>query len=51
MFEKKYKDEDVKSAHDKQKRLAKGQGGVIFTAEEREILDNHVRLPEKKEDK
>lgn len=49
MGEAKYKDEDILSAHDKQGRLARGQGGVIFTELEREIIDNHVKLPEKKD--
>lgn len=48
-FTKKYKEEDIISAHDKQARFARGQGGVKFTEIEREILDNHVNLTEKEE--
>lgn len=42
----KYKPEGITSAHDKQNRLARGQGGVIFTPVGREIIDNHVKLKE-----
>lgn len=48
MFEKKYEAEDVESAHNKQKHIARGQGGVIFSQIEKEIIDNHIKIPEKK---
>lgn len=50
-FTKKYKIEDIKSAHEKQRNFARGQGGVKFTEIEREILDNHIfSIPEVSED-
>lgn len=48
LFEKTYKDEDIVSAHEKQRHVARGQGGVIFTPAEKEIIENHVKLPEAK---
>lgn len=50
MSEAKYDPKDIASAHEKQGRAARGQGGVKFTPIEREILDNHVGLPEKIEE-
>lgn len=38
--------EDIKSAHDKQRRKHLGEGGVIFTAAEQAVLDKHVKLEE-----
>jgi hypothetical protein len=48
MFEKTYKLEEIAAAHEKQRRIARGQGGVVFTPVEKEIIENHVKLPEKK---
>lgn len=48
MAEEIYKHEDIVTAHNKQKLRNRGVGGVIFTAKEREIIDNHIPLPEKK---
>lgn len=50
MSEAKYDLKDIASAHEKQRNLARGQGGVKFTPLEQEILDNHVTVPEKKEE-
>lgn len=43
--EKKYSDDVIRSAHDKQKKKFQGQGGIIFTKEEQEVIDNHIELP------
>lgn len=45
MSNKKYNAEDIKSAHDKQMRRHRGEGGVIFSPIEKEILDNHIVCP------
>lgn len=50
MNEVKYDPNDIASAHEKQARAARGQGGVKFTPLEQEILDNHVNLPEEIEE-
>lgn len=49
LFGDKYKEEEIISAHAKQKASARGQGGVIFTPIEKEIIENHVKLPERKD--
>lgn len=41
-----HKPEDIKSAHDKQKRKYQGEGGVRFTPAEQAVLDEHVNLEE-----
>lgn len=43
-----FRPEDILSAHQKQKRKAQGEGGVIFSDIEQAVLDNHIKLPEKK---
>lgn len=40
----KYKNDEIISAHEKQRNISRGQGGVILTPREKEILDNHVEL-------
>lgn len=47
----KHKPEDIKSAHEKQKRRHLGEGGVIFTEAEQAVLDNHIPLEVAEEDK
>lgn len=47
---KKFKKKDVESAHEKQLRKVKGEGGVIFTDIEREIIDSHVKIDEYEEE-
>ena len=41
-----HKLEDIKSAHDKQKRKYLGEGGIKFTPAEEAVLDEHVKLEE-----
>lgn len=44
-FGKKNNPEDIKSAHEKQKKKFQGQGGIIFTEAEQDVIDNHIPLP------
>lgn len=45
--EKQYDPEVIRSAHAKQLLKAHGTGGIVFTTEEQEVLDNHVLHPDR----
>lgn len=42
MFGRKHKPEDIKSAHEKQMRKVRGEGGIRFTEAEQDVLDDYV---------
>lgn len=46
----KHSSDDIRSAHEKQRRKYLGEGGVVFTEAEQRVIDNHIPLEDAEKD-